>query len=91
MPLLLGVAFAFAGVADLVVFLVFLVGVGPSISVTSSRLLLDLPLASLNLPGPPGHLFPVISLLNGVIGHLKSVTHPVCDALMSVICSYRMQ
>ena len=89
MPLPLGVAFA--GVADLVVFLVLLAGVGPSISATSSRLLLDPHLASLDLPGPPGCLFPVISLLNGVVGHLKSVAHPVCDALMPVICSYRMQ
>ena len=81
MPLPLGVAFAFAGVADLVVFLVLLAGVGPSILATSSRLLLDPPLASLNLPGPPGCLFPVISLLNGIVGHLKLVAHPVCDAL----------
>ena len=83
MPLPLGVAFA--GVADLVVFLVLLAGVGPSISVTSSRLL-DPPLASLDLPGPPGCLFPVISLLNGIVGHLKSVAHSVCDALTPVIC-----
>ena len=78
MPLPLGVTFA----ADLLAFLVLLVGVGPSILVTSSRLLVDPPLASLNLPGPPGCLFPVISLLNGVIGHLRSVHNlsvmPLC-------------
>ena len=89
MPLTLG--FALAAVADLVAFLVLLDGVGPSISATSSRLLLDLPLASLDLPGPPGCLFPVISLLNGVVGHLKSMVQPVCDALTPVICSYRTQ
>ena len=72
-------------------FLVLLVGGAPSISATSFRLLLDPPLASLDLPGPPGCLFPVMSLLNGVAGHLKSVAQPVCDALMPVICSYRMQ
>ena len=74
-------------VADLLAFLVLLAGIGPSISATSSRLLLDPPLASLDLPGPPGCFFPVISLLNGVIRHLKSV----CDTLMLVICSYRTQ
>ena len=64
MLLPLGVALAFAGVADLVAFLVLLAGVAPSISATSSRLLLDPPLTSLDLPGLPGCLFPVISLLN---------------------------
>ena len=64
-PLPLGVAFA--AVADLLAFLALLAGVEPSISVTSSRLLLDPPLTSLNLPGPPGCLFPVISLLNGIV------------------------
>ena len=91
MLLPLGVAFAFADVADLVAFLVLLAGGAPSISVTSSRLLLDPPLASLNLPGLLGCLFPVISLLNGIVGRLKSMAQPVCDALMPVICSYRTQ
>ena len=89
MPLPLGVAFA--AVADLVTFLVLLAGGAPSILATSSRLLLDPPLASLNLPGPPSCLFPVISLLNGVVGHLKSVAQPVCDALVPVICLCRTQ
>ena len=89
MPLPLGVDVVAA--ADLLAFLVLLVGVGPSILATSSRLLLDPPLALLDLPGPPGCLFPVISLLNGVVGHLKSVAQPVCDALMPVICLYRTQ
>ena len=83
--------FAFAGVADLVDFRVFLAGVGPSISATSSKLLLDPPLDSLDLPSPLGCLFPVISLLNGVVGHLKSMALPVCYALTPVICSYRTQ
>ena len=89
MPLPLGVAFVAA--ADLVAFLVLLAGGTPSISTTSSRLLLDPPLASLDLPGPPGCLFPVINLLNGVIWHLKSVVQPVCDALVLLICSCRTQ
>ena len=89
MPLPLGVAFA--AVADLLAFLVLLAGVGPSILAISSRLQLDPPLTSLDLPGPPGCLFPVISLLNGIVGHLKSVAQPVCDALMPVICLYRTQ
>ena len=72
---------AFVVVADLVAFLALLAGVAPSISATSSRLLLDPPLASLDLPGPPGCLFPVINLLNGVVGALKSVAQPVCDTL----------
>ena len=88
-PLPLGITFA--AVADLVAFLVLLAGGAPSILVTSSRLLLDPPLASLNLPGPPGCLFPVISLLNSVVGHLKSVAQPVCDAVVPVICSCRTQ
>ena len=65
MPLPLGVAFV--AVADLVAFLVLLAGVVPSISVTSSRLLLDPPLTSLDLPGLLGCFFPVISLLNGIV------------------------
>ena len=69
MPLLLGVNVVV--VADLLAFLVLLAGVGPSISATSSRLLLDPPLASLDLPCLSGCLFPVISLLNGIVGHLK--------------------
>ena len=85
MPLPLGVAFV--AVADLLAFLVLLAGGTPSILAISSRLLLDPPLASLNLPGLLGCLFPVISLLNGVVGHLKSVVQPACDALMLVICS----
>ena len=88
LPLPLGVAFVV--VADLVAFLVLLAGVAPSILATSSRLLLD-PLASLDLPGLSGCLFPIISLLNGVIGALKSMAQPVCDDLTPVICSYRMQ
>ena len=47
------------------------------------------PLALPDLPGPPGCFFPATSLLNGIVGHLKSVAQPVCDALMPVICSYR--
>ena len=82
---------AFAVVADLVAFLVLLAGEAPSISATSCRLQLDPPLASLDLPGPPSCLFPVINLLNGVVGALKSVAQPVCDALTPVICSYRTQ
>ena len=89
MPLPLGVDVVAA--ADLLAFLVLLEGVGPSILATSSRLLLDPPLTSLDLPGLSGCLFPVISLLNGVVRHLKSVAQPVCDALMLVICSYRTQ
>ena len=87
MPLPLGVDVVAA--ADLLAFLVLLAGVGPSISATSFRLLLDPPLVSLNLLGLPGCFFPVISLLNGIVGHLKLVAQPVCDALMPVICSYR--
>ena len=83
MPLPSGVAFV--AVADLVAFLVLLAGGAPSISATSSRLLLDPPLATLDLHGPPGCLFPVISLLNGIIWHLKSVAQPVWDALILVI------
>ena len=89
LPLPLDVAFV--AVANLVVILVLLAGVAPSILATSSRLLLDPPLASLDLPGLLGCLFPVISLLNGVVGALKSVAQPVCDALTPVICSYRTQ
>ena len=88
-PLPFGVAFA--AVTDSVAFLVLLAGGAPSILVTSSRLLLDPPLALLDLPGLPGCLFPVINLLNGIVWHLKSVAQPVCDALMLVICSYRTQ
>ena len=64
-----------------------LAGVSPSSSATSSNVLLLL--CSLDLPGPPGYLFPVTSLLNGVPWHLKSLLHPVCDAFRPVICSYR--
>ena len=77
--------------ADLLAFLVLLGGVAPSILATSTKLLLDPPLASLDLPGPSGCFFPLTNLLNGVIGHLKSVSQPVCDALMPVICLYRAQ
>ena len=62
-PLPLGVDVVVAVVAF--PFLVLLAEAGPSISATSSRLLLDPPLTSLDLPGPPGCFFPVISLLNG--------------------------
>ena len=89
MPLPLGVTFV--AVADLVAFLVLLAGGAPSILATSSRLLLDPPLAMLDLPGPPGCLFPVISLLNGVVWYLKSMAQPVCDAVIPVICSCRTQ
>ena len=71
-------------VANLLAFLVLLVGVGPSISATSSRLLLDPPLTSLDLPGLPGCFFPVISLLNGIVGHLKSVAQPVKGIFVGV-------
>ena len=66
-------------------------GVAPSISATSSSVLLDPPFTSLNLPGPPGCFFLVTNLLNDVPWHLKSLAHPVCDAFKPVICSYRMK
>ena len=36
-----------------------------------------------------GLFLPCYQSLNGVIGHLKSVVQPVCDAIMPVICSCR--
>ena len=57
-------ASAFAGVAaaGLLAFLVFLAAGAPSISATSTRLLLEPPFTLLDLPGPPGCFFPVTSL-----------------------------
>ena len=49
----------------------FLAGVLPSISTTSSKLLVNLVVCP--LPGPPGCFFLVTSLLNGVVWHLNSV------------------
>ena len=65
----------------------FLAGVPPSISTTSSKLLVDLVVCP--LPGLPGCFFLVTSLLNGVVWHLNSVAQPVCNAWSPVICSYK--
>ena len=62
---------------------------GPSISATSSRLLPDLPLTSLDLPGPPGCLFPVgvvlISLFIPWLLLVISVSAIVSVVVLSVV------
>ena len=60
----------------------------PSISATFSNFLPN-PHTSAKLPGLPGCLFPVINLLNCVIGHLNSMANPVCAFCALVIWAYK--